>query len=418
MSEAYIIDAVRTPRGVGKPGKGALSHLHPQHLGATVLKAIRDRNDIDTKKVDDVIFSTSTQKGKQGGDIGRMSALAAGFDITTSGVTLDRFCGGGITAVNLAAAQVKSGLEDLVIAGGVEMMSYTATIGAEEAAAGLKPLGMGSGNAALHKLHPQSHQGVCGDAIAAMEQITRQAVDDLGLESQKRADRAIREGRFARSLVTVYNEDGSVALDHEEFPRPQTTAEGLAGLKASFDAIADMPFLADGTTFRQSIQQRYPELQWSGVHHAGNSSGVVDGAAALLIASKDYAEKNGLKPRARVVAMANIGDCPTLMLNAPVPAARKVLAKAGLTIDDIDLWEINEAFAVVAEKFIRDLRLDRDKVNVNGGACALGHPIGATGSMLIGTVLDELERRDLKRGLVTMCAAGGMAPAIIIERLT
>jgi acetyl-CoA C-acetyltransferase len=416
MSEAYIIDAVRTPRGVGKPGKGALSHLHPQHLGATVLRAIKERNDIDTRKVDDVIFSTSTQKGKQGGDLGRMSALAAGFDITASGVTLDRFCGGGITAVNLAAAQVKSGMEDLVIAGGVEMMSYTSTIAAEEAAAGLKPLGMGAGNMALHKLHPQSHQGVCGDAIAAMEQITRQAVDDLGLESQKRADKAIREGRFARSLVTVYNEDGSVALDHEEFPRPQTTAEGLAGLKPSFDAIADMAFLADGTTFRQSIQQRYPELEWSGVHHAGNSSGVVDGAAALLIASKDYAEKNGLKPRARVVAMANIGDCPTLMLNAPVPAARKVLAKAGLTVDDIDLWEINEAFAVVAEKFIRDLRLDRDKVNVNGGACALGHPIGATGSMLIGTLLDELERRDLKRGLVTMCAAGGMAPAIIIER--
>ena len=417
MSEAYIIDAVRTPRGVGKPGKGALSHLHPQHLGATVLKAIKERNDIDTRQVDDVIFSTSTQKGKQGGDLGRMSALAAGFDITASGVTLDRFCGGGITAVNLAAAQVKSGLEDLVIAGGVEMMSYTATIGAEEAAAGLRPLGMGAGNMALHKLHPQSHQGVCGDAIAAMEQITRQAVDDLGLESQKRADVAIREGRFAKSLITVYNEDGSVALDHEEFPRPQTTAEGLAGLKPSFDAIADMPFLADGTTFRQSINLKYPDLKWSGVHHAGNSSGVVDGAAALLIASKAYADKNGLKPRARVVAMANIGDCPTLMLNAPAPAARKALAKAGLTVDDIDLWEINEAFAVVAEKFIRDMRLDRSKVNVNGGACALGHPIGATGSMLIGTLLDELERRDLKRGLVTMCAAGGMAPAIIIERV-
>ncbi|HLZ82055.1 MAG TPA: acetyl-CoA C-acetyltransferase [Caulobacteraceae bacterium] len=417
MSEAYIIDAVRTPRGIGKPGKGALSHLHPQHLGATVLKAIKERNDIDTRQVDDVIFSTSTQKGKQGGDLGRMSALAAGFDITASGVTLDRFCGGGITAVNLAAAQVKSGLEDLVIAGGVEMMSYTSAIAAEEAAAGLKPLGMGAGNMALHKLHPQSHQGVCGDAIAAMEQITRQAVDDLGLESQKRADVAIREGRFAKSLITVYNEDGSVALDHEEFPRPQTTAEGLAGLKPSFDAIADMPFLPDGTTFRQSINLKYPDLKWSGVHHAGNSSGVVDGAAALLVASKAYADKNGLKPRARVVAMANVGDCPTLMLNAPAPAARKALARAGLTVDDIDLWEINEAFAVVAEKFIRDMRLDRSKVNVNGGACALGHPIGATGSMLIGTLLDELERRDLKRGLVTMCAAGGMAPAIIIERV-
>jgi len=417
MSEAYIIDAVRTPRGIGKPGKGALAHLHPQHLGATVLKAIKERNNIDTKHVDDVIFSTSTQKGKQGGDIGRMAALLAGYDITASGTTLDRFCGGGITTVNFAAAQVMSGMEDLIVAGGVEMMSYTATLGAEEAAAGLKPSGMGSGNAALQKIHPQSHQGVCGDAIAAMEGISREALDALGLESQRRADIAIREGRFSKSLITVYNEDGSVALDHEEFPRPQTTAEGLAGLKASFDMIADMAVFPDGSTFRQAINQRYPDVKWHGVHHAGNSSGVVDGAAAVLIASKAYADKHGLKPRARILQTANIGDCPTLMLNAPVPAARKALAKAGLTVDDIDLWEINEAFAVVAEKFMRDLKLDRDKVNVNGGACALGHPIGATGSMLIGTVLDELERRDLKRGLVTMCAAGGMAPAIIIERM-
>ncbi len=417
MSDAYIIDAVRTPRGVGKPGKGALSHLHPQHLGATVLRALKERNDLNTADVEDVIFSTSTQKGKQGGDLGRMAALAAGYDITASGMTLDRFCGGGITAVNLAAGQVMSGLEDVVVAGGVEMMSYTAQIGAEEAAAGLKPIGMGSGNMALQRMHPQSHQGVCGDAIAAMEGISRADLDALGLESQRRADVAIREGRFDRSLVTVYNEDGSVALDHEEFPRPQTTAEGLASLKASFDVIADISIQEDGTTFRQLINQRYPDLKWSGVHHAGNSSGVVDGAAALLLTSKTYADKHGLKPRARIVMTSNIGDCPTLMLNAPVPAARKVLAKAGLSVDDIDLWEINEAFAVVAEKFMRDLKLDRDKVNVNGGACALGHPIGATGSMLIGTVLDELERRDLKRGLVTMCAAGGMAPAIIIERV-
>lgn len=415
MPEAYIIDAVRTPRGVGKPGKGALSHLHPQHLAATVLKALKDRNNLNTAEVDDIIWSTSTQKGKQGGDLGRMAALDAGYDIKASGMTLDRFCGGGITSVNLAAAQVMSGMEDLVIAGGTEMMSYTATMAAEEREAGMRPMGMGSGNRHLQNIHPQSHQGVCGDAIAAMEGISREAVDALGLESQRRADIAIKEGRFAKSLVTVYNEDGSVALDHEEFPRPQTTAEGLAALKASFNEIADMSIQPDGQTFRQSITKVYPELSWEGVHHAGNSSGVVDGAAAILIASKDYADKHGLKPRARIVATANIGDCPTLMLNAPVPAAKKVLAKAGLTPDDIDLWEINEAFAVVAEKFIRDLKLDRDKVNVNGGACALGHPIGATGSILIGTVLDELERRGLKRGLVTMCAAGGMAPAIIIE---
>jgi len=415
MAEAYIIDAVRTPRGVGKPGKGALSHLHPQHLAATVLKAIKERNNLDTSTVDDVIWSTSTQKGKQGGDLGRMAALAAGYDTGASGMTLDRFCGGGITSVNLATAAVMSGMEDCVIAGGTEMMSYTAQVGAEEANAGIRPLGMGSGNRELDALHPQSHQGVCGDAIAAMEGIDRHALDALALVSQERAARAIREGRFDKSLVTVYNEDGTVALDHEEFPRPETTAEGLAGLKASFDAIAD--FDLGGTTFRKQIQRRYPDLDWKGVHHAGNSSGVVDGAAAVLITSKAYADKHGLKPRGKIVAYVNCGDDPTLMLNAPVPAAKKVLAKAGLKVEDIDVFEINEAFAVVAEKFIRDLDLDRTKVNPNGGAMALGHPIGATGSMLIGTALDELERINGKYGLITMCAAGGMAPAIIIERI-
>jgi acetyl-CoA C-acetyltransferase len=306
-------------------------------------------------------------------------------------------------------------MEDCVIAGGTEMMSYTSAMGAAEANAGIKPMGMGSGNPELDALHPQSHQGVCGDAIAAMEGIDRHALDTLALVSQERAARAIKEGRFDKSLVTVYNEDGTVALDHEEFPRPETTAEGLAGLKASFDGIAD--FDLGGTTFRKQIQRRYPDLEWKGVHHAGNSSGVVDGAAAVLIASKDYADKHGLKPRGKIVAYVNCGDDPTLMLNAPVPAAKKVLAKAGLKVEDIDVFEINEAFAVVAEKFIRDLNLDRTKVNPNGGAMALGHPIGATGSMLIGTALDELERIGGKYGLITMCAAGGMAPAIIIERL-
>ncbi len=417
MADAYIIDAVRTPRGVGKPGKGALSHLHPQHLAATVLKAIAERNKLDTSTVDDIIWSTSTQKGKQGGDLGRMAALDAGFDIRSSGMTLDRFCGGGITTVNLAAGMVMSGLEDCIIAGGTEMMSLTTTMAQEERAAGIAPMMMGSGNAHLQKIHPQSHQGVCGDAIASMEGITRADVDALGLESQRRAAVAIAEGRFAKSLVPVLNEDGSVALDREEFPRPQTTAEGLAQLEASFTKLADVPLDERGTTFRSLINQKYPDLKIEHVHHAGNSSGVVDGAAAVLVTSKAYADKHGLKPRAKIVAMTNMGDCPTLMLNAPVPAAKKVLEKAGLTVDDIDLWEINEAFAVVAEKFIRDLKLDREKVNVNGGAIALGHPIGATGSILIGTVLDELERRNLKRGLVTMCAAGGMAPAIIIERV-
>jgi len=415
MAEAYIIDAVRTPRGIGKPGKGALSHLHPQHLAATVLKAIRERNHLDTTTVDDIIWSTSSQNGKQGGDLGRMAALSAGYDISASGTTLDRFCGGGITSVNLAAATVMSGMEDCVIAGGTEMMSYTTAYAAEQANAGLPPRLMGAGHEALDVLHPQSHQGVCGDAIASMEGISREDLDALALVSQQRADVAIKEGRFAKSVVPVYNEDGSVALDREEFPRPETTAEGLAALNPSFGKLAD--FDVGGTTFRKQINRKYPDLQIEHFHHAGNSSGVVDGAAAILLASDDYAKEHGLKPRGRIVAYANQGDCPTLMLNAPVPAAKKVLEKAGLSKEDIDVWEINEAFSVVAEKFIRDLDLDRSKVNINGGAMALGHPIGATGSILIGTALDELERSGGRYGLVTMCAAGGMAPAIIIERV-
>ena len=416
MPEALIIDAARTPRGIGKVGKGALAEHHPQHLGATVLKALAERNGLNTAEVDDIIWGTSSQRGKQGGDLGRMAALDAGYDVRASGVTLDRYCGSGITAVNLAAAQIMSGMEDLVIGGGTEMMSYTAS-SAPPRDPNAGPMLMDSGNLSLRAKHPQSHQGVCADAIATLEGISREALDELAYVSQQRADAAIKGGHFDKSLVPVYREDGSVALDREEFPRPQTTMEGLGALKPSFEAMANVPLDDKGTTFAGLINQVYPDLKIQHFHHAGNSSGVVDGAAAVLLASPDYARKHGLKPRARIVAMANMGDSPTLMLNAPVPAARKVLAKAGLTVDDIDLWEINEAFSVVAEKFIRDLKLDRDKVNVNGGAMALGHPIGATGSILIGTILDELERRDLKRGLVTMCAAGGMAPAIIIERI-
>jgi len=412
MPEALIIDACRTPRGIGKVGKGALADIHPQQLGATVLKAMAERNGLETREIDDVIWGTSSQRGKQGADLGRMALLDAGFDTKASGVTLDRFCGSGITSVNLASAMVMSGMEDLVIAGGTEMMSYTSST-ADPSSVGL----MDAGNLRLRARHPQTHQGICADAIASLEKIARADLDALALESQKRADKAIKGGHFDKSLVPVYKEDGSLALDHEEFPRPNTTLEGLAALKPSFAAMAEVPINEDGLTLAGLIRQVYPNLNIEHVHHAGNSSGVVDGAAAVLLASPEYARKKGLKPRARVVAMANMGDSPTLMLNAPVPAARKVLEKAGLTLDDIDLFEINEAFAVVAEKFIRDLKLDRDKVNVNGGAMALGHPIGATGSMLIGTVLDELERRDLKRGLVTMCAGGGMAPAIIIERV-
>ena len=413
MGNAYIVDACRTPRGIGKMGKGALAHLHPSYLGSTVLAAMAERNDLNTAEVDDIIWGTSSQSGKQGGDLGRMAALNAGYDVRSSGVTLDRFCGSGITTVNLAAAQVMSGMEDLVIAGGTEMMSYHAQI-ADPA----KPPMIDSGNLDLRAMHPQSQQGVCADAIATLEGIDRDAVDDLALVSQARAAKAIAEGRFEKSLITVKNPDGTVALDHEEFPRPETTKEGLAELKTVFSVVRDVPVDEAGTTYGALIQQKYPEItEFNHIHHAGNSSGVVDGAAALLLASEAYMEKNGMTARARIVATANMGDCPTLMLNAPVPAAEKVLMRAGLAKDDIDVWEINEAFSVVAERFIRKLGLDRKKVNINGGAMALGHPIGATGSILVGTALDELERQGGRYALITMCAAGGMAPAIIIERL-
>ncbi len=413
MGNAYIVDACRTPRGIGKVGKGALAHLHPSYLGSTVLAAMAERNDLNTAEVDDIIWGTSSQTGKQGGDLGRMAALNAGYDVRSSGVTLDRFCGSGITTVNLAAAQIMSGMEDLVIAGGTEMMSYHGQI-----ADPTKPPMIDSGNLELRAMHPQSQQGVCADAIATLEGIDRDAVDDLALVSQARAAQAIAEGRFDKSLITVKNPDGTVALDHEEFPRPETTKEGLSELKTVFSVVRDVPVDEAGTTYGALIQQKYPEItEFNHIHHAGNSSGVVDGAAALLLASEAYMEKSGLTPRARIVATANMGDCPTLMLNAPVPAAEKVLMKAGLTKDDIDVWEINEAFSVVAERFIRKLDLDREKVNINGGAMALGHPIGATGSILVGTALDELERQNGRYALITMCAAGGMAPAIIIERV-
>ena len=412
MPEALIIDACRTPRGIGKAGKDALADMHPQHLAAAVLKALAERTGINTAEVDDIIWGTSSQTGPAAGDLGRMSALDAGYDVRSSAVTLDRFCGPGITTASMAAASIMSCMEDCVIAGGTEMMSQTGQGISADA-----PRTMDRGNRRLRDRHPQPHQGVCADVIATLEGISRRDLDTLAVVSQERAAAAIAGGHFDRSLVPVFREDGSLALDREEFPRPGTTVESLSQLQPAFTRLIDMPLDDEGLTYRSLVKQVYPDLEIEHVHHAGNSSGVVDGSAALLLASPSYAAKRGLKPRAKVGAMANMGDSPKLMLNAPVPAARKVLEKAGLGVDDIDLFEINEAFAVVAEKFIRDLKLDRDKVNVNGGAMALGHPIGATGSILIGTLLDELERRDLRRGLVTMCAAGGMAPAIIIERV-
>ncbi len=417
MAEAYIIDAVRTPRGIGKMGKGALSQMHPEHLTATVLTALKERNDLNTEDVDDVIWSTSATLGLQGGAMGRMAAVDAGFSQKVSGVSLNRYCGGGITAAALGAAQIMSGMEDLIIAGGTEMLSYVNAYGAKLREAGVGGGGMGVGNPRLQAKHPQTNQGVAADAIAAIEGISRAELEELGVESQRRAAAAIKDGRFDKSTIVVKDDDGNVILDHEEYPRPETTAESLATLKPAFEMFYNMPSEPGGKTYVELVNQVYPDIEVKPIHHVGISSGVVDGSAGLLLASKEYAEKHGMKPRARVVATANVGDDMTLMLNAPVPAAKKVLAKAGLTKDDIDVWEINEAFAVVVEKFIRDLDLDRAKVNPNGGSIALGHPIGATGAILIGTALDELERTGGRYGLITMCAAGGMAPAMIIERI-
>lgn len=409
MSEAWIIDACRIPRGIGKAGKGALADIHPHHLGSTVLKALQQRTGIDTGEVNDVIWGTSAQGGQQAGNVGRMAALDAGYDVRSSAVTLDRFCSSGLTAMHFAAATIMAGLENMVISGGSEKMS------ARDRLTGRLQL-LDQNNLHLRELHPQTHQGLCADTIATLENIDRAALDHLAVSSQRRADHAIQSGYFDRSLVPVYREDGTLVLDRDEYPRPDTTVAGLSELRPSF---AEMNSAIDdtGITYHQLMLRKYPELVINHVHHAGNSSGVVDGAAAVLLAAPAFAKANGLQPRARIVASTNMGDCPTLMLNAPVPAARKVLRQAGLTIQDIDLFEVNEAFAVVVEKFIRDLSIDRNKINVNGGAIALGHPIGATGAILIGTVLDELERQDKQFGLVTMCAGGGMAPAVIIERL-
>jgi acetyl-CoA C-acetyltransferase len=409
VKEAWIVDAVHTPRGIGKVGKGALANIHPQRILSTVLKALAERNHLDTADIDDVIAGCGTQAGKQGLCIARMAALDAGYDAIAPGFSLDRFCGSGLTAVNLAAMGVMSGMQHLVIAGGVESMSHGSTLS--------NSAFIDSGNLALRKLIPQPHQGVCADLIATLEGFTRADVDALALESQCRADIAIKEGRFNHSLVPVYADDGSLALGHEQFPRPQTTAEGLGSLTPAFAALYEMVLDEDGESYAKLVRRAYPDIKINHIHTAGNSSGVVDGAGALIIVSPDYARAHGLKPRARIRAMATVGDDPTLMLNAPVPAAKKVLAQAGMSIGDIDLFEINEAFAVVPLKFMRDLDVDPAIVNVNGGAMALGHPIGATGAIILSTLLDELERRDLNVGMVTMCAAGGMAPATIIERV-
>jgi acetyl-CoA C-acetyltransferase len=408
VGEVWIIDAVRTPRGLGK-AEGAIAPVHPQRLFSQLLMALAERTGIDPADVEDVIAGVNTQQGKQGLNLARMAALDAGFPSNVPGFSLDRFCGSGLTAVNLAAMGILSGSQDLVIAGGAEMMSHTRTLSRE--------FMMDSGNLALRKKIPQPHQGLCADLIATLDGFTREEMDALALASQQRADRAVREGRFAKSLVPVKDEEGAILLDREQYPRPQTTAEALANLKPAFATFMDREIDGEGNTYGALLRQAYPDTAINYVHTAATSSGVVDGAAALLLASPDYAKAHGLKPRAKVRAVATVGDDPTLMLNGPVPATRKVLQKAGMAIGDIDLFEVNEAFAVVPAKFMRDLDLDPGTVNVNGGAMALGHPIGATGAILMNTLLDEMERQDKAVGLVTMCAAGGLAPAAIIERV-
>ena len=409
MGEAWIIDAARTPRGIGKIGKGSLADIHPQHILSTVLRALAQRNGLETGNIDDVIAGCGTQFGKQGYCIARMAALDAGYNPTAPAFTLDRFCGSGLTAVNLAAMGVMSGVQHLVVAGGVESMSHAGTLPIRST--------LDSGNLQLRQRIPQPHQGICADLIATLEGFHREDIDGLALESQRRADAAIRAGYFSKSVVPVHRPDGSIALDHEEFPRPRTTLEGLAQLKSAFAELYVRPLDEEGTTYANLVRQAYPNVKINHIHTAGTSSGVVDGAGAVVIASPDYARAHGLKPRARIRAVTASGDNPTLMLNAPVPAAKRALAQAGMSLRDIDLFEINEAFAVVPLKFMRDLDIDSSIVNVNGGAIALGHPIGATGAIILGMLLDELERRDLNVGLVTLCAAGGMAPATIIERM-
>jgi len=410
MGDAWIIDAVRTPRGRGKKDTGALSGVHPQELLAQTLNALRDRQGIDPRDVEDVVVGCVTQAGEQGACIARNAVLAAGWPNEATGVTLNRFCGSGQQAVSFAAMGVMSGQQDLVVGGGVESMSRQ-PMGSDGAS-------LDGNNPHLRALHPIVPQGISADLIASLEGFSRTDLDRFAARSQERAALAQKEGRFEKSLIPVKDLAGKIVLDHDEHPRAGTTIESLAKLPPSFEGLGAYVPAGDSLSFDQMAQSRYPQVgKIQHVHHAGNSSGIVDGAASVLLASPEYAKAHGLTPRARVVAMATAGDEPVIMLTAPTPASRRVLAKARMTIGDIDLVEINEAFAAIPLKTMRDLGMDPEKVNVNGGAIALGHPLGATGAMLIGTVLDELERRDKTTALITMCIGGGMGIATILERL-
>ncbi|SFF55602.1 acetyl-CoA C-acetyltransferase [Fontimonas thermophila] len=401
MAEAFIYDAVRTPRGKGKKD-GSLHQVTPVQLVVTCLKALEARNGLDTSYVDDVVLGCVTPVGEQGADIARTAVLAANWAQSVAGVTQSRFCASGLESVNLAAMKVMSGFEDLVVAGGVESMSRW-PMGSDGGAWMMDPR--------INHLTGFAPQGIGADTIATLEGFSRTDVDAYALRSQQRATRARAEGRFAKSLVPVKDLNGLTILDHDEYIRPDTTMEGLAQLKPSFEQMGQMGF--DATVLR-----KYTTLERiNHVHHAGNSSGIVDGAAAVLVGSKKIGRKLGMKPRARIRATAVIGSEPTIMLTGIAPASRKALKKAGMSVKDIDLFEINEAFAAVVMRAVRDLDIDMERVNVNGGAIALGHPLGATGAMILGTLLDELERQDKQVGLATLCVGAGMGIATIIERV-
>ncbi|UQX03918.1 acetyl-CoA C-acetyltransferase [Streptomyces sp. RerS4] len=402
-TEAYVYDAIRTPRGRGK-ANGALHGTKPIDLVVGLIHALRERHpDLDPATIDDIVLGVVGPVGDQGSDIARIAAIAAGLPDTVAGVQENRFCASGLEAVNLAAAKVRSGWEDLVLAGGVESMSRV-------------PMASDGG---AWFADPMTNwdtgfvpQGIGADLIATIEGFSRRDVDEYAALSQERAATAIKDGRFAGSVVPVTDRNGLVVLDHEEFVRPGTTADTLAKLKPSFADIGEL-----GGFDAVALQKYHWVEKIDHVHHAGNSSGIVDGAALVAIGSKEAGERGGLTPRARIVSAAVSGSEPTIMLTGPAPATRKALAKAGLTIDDIDLIEMNEAFAGVVLRFVKDMGVSLDKVNVNGGAIALGHPLGATGAMLLGTVIDELERQDKRYGLVTLCVGGGMGVATIVERL-
>ncbi len=408
---AYIIDAVRTPRGRGRMGKGSLTGVHPQELLAQTLVALAERTGIDTGDVEDVVAGAVSQVGEQGANVARNAVLAADWPLHVGGVSLNRFCGSGLQAVNFAAMGVASGAQELVVGGGVESMSRV-PMGSDGAE--------GDGrNPHLRRKHPQVPQGISADLIATLEGFTREELDGFALESQRRAAEAQAACRFERGLFPVRDpETGAVLLERDEFPRPDTTLEGLAGLPGAFEKTGATPAGPDGETLDEIALARYPQAgRIRHLHTAGNSSGIVDGAAAVLLASEAYARGHGLKPRARIVSMALHAEDPLIMLTAPTETARKALRKSGMETGDVDLWEINEAFAAVPLQVMRNLGLDPERVNVNGGAIALGHPLGATGAMLLGTALDELERRGLATALVTLCIAGGQGVATVIERV-